>query len=75
LPYTQQESWASCICNIIIIIITRVSSQVHCAQSNKSTLVQDKQVTTRPSVTTTATASLGLQQPAENSGIQLRVGS
>jgi hypothetical protein len=43
----------------IIIIITRVSSQVHCAHSNKATLVQDKQVTTRPSVTTTAPASLG----------------
>jgi hypothetical protein len=32
---------------IIIIIITRVSGQVHCAYSCKSTLVQDKQDTTR----------------------------
>jgi hypothetical protein len=35
----------------IIIIITRVSGQVHCAYSCKSTLVQDKQDTTRRPVT------------------------
>jgi hypothetical protein len=33
------------------IIITRVSGQVHCAYSCKSTLVQDKQDTTRRPVT------------------------
>jgi hypothetical protein len=37
--------------SIIIIIITRVSGQVHCAYSCKSTLVQDKQDTTRRPVT------------------------
>jgi hypothetical protein len=50
---------------IIIIIITRVSSQVHRAQSNKSTMVQDKQVTTRPSETTIAPASLGRLRPSK----------
>jgi hypothetical protein len=35
----------------VIIIITRVSGQVHCAYSCKSTLVQDKQDTTRRPVT------------------------
>ena len=34
-------------CLMIVIIITRVSGQVHCAYSCKSTLVQDKQDTTR----------------------------
>ena len=33
------------------VIITRVSGQVHCAYSNKSTLVQDMQDTTRRPVT------------------------
>jgi hypothetical protein len=40
-----------CIYVRIIIIITRVSGQVHCAYSCKSTLVQDKQDTTRRPVT------------------------
>ena len=34
-----------------VIIITRVSGQVHCAYNRKSTLVQDKQDTTRRPVT------------------------
>jgi hypothetical protein len=44
----QPQGASSC------IIITRVSSQVHYAQSNNFTLVHDKQVTIRPPVTTTA---------------------
>jgi hypothetical protein len=49
-PCIQQEfnnSHTQAMQQASIIIITRVSGQVHCAYSCKSTLVQDKQDTTR----------------------------